>query len=79
MEAGCEQYCEIELDQVDLQGDRVCLHLGVRRHTRPRRWGPSMDPKHQVQSIDLASLRSGRTSQPRGPARCERAYLRLTA
>jgi hypothetical protein len=37
MEAGCEQYCEIELDDVELQGGRVYLHLGVRRDTPPRR------------------------------------------
>jgi hypothetical protein len=36
MEAGCEQYCEIELDDVELQGDRVYLHLGIRRDTPPR-------------------------------------------
>jgi hypothetical protein len=37
MEAGCEQDCEIELDDVELQGGRVYLHLGVRRDTPPRR------------------------------------------
>jgi hypothetical protein len=37
MEAGCDQYCEIELDDVELQGDRVYLHLGIRRDTPPRR------------------------------------------
>jgi hypothetical protein len=37
MEAGCKQYCEIELDDVELQGDRVYLHLGIRRNTPPRR------------------------------------------
>jgi len=36
MEAGCKRYCEIELDDVELQGDRVYLHLGVRRDTPPR-------------------------------------------
>jgi hypothetical protein len=35
MEAGCDQYCEIELDDVELQGDRVYLHLGIRRDTSP--------------------------------------------
>ena len=35
MEAGCKRYCEIELDDVELQGDRVYLHLGVRRDTPP--------------------------------------------
>jgi hypothetical protein len=37
VEAGCDQYCEIELDDVELQGDRVYLHLGIRRDTPPRR------------------------------------------
>jgi hypothetical protein len=36
MGAGCERYCEIELDDVELQGDRVYLHLWVRRDTPPR-------------------------------------------
>jgi hypothetical protein len=31
MEAGCDQYCEIELDDVEWQGGRVYLHLGARR------------------------------------------------
>jgi hypothetical protein len=78
MEAGCEQYCEIELDQVDLQGDRAICISGsgdIPGHAA----GAVDGPQHQVQSIDLASLRSGRTSQPRGTARCERTYLRLTA
>ena len=30
-EAGCEDYCEREVDEVDWQGSRVYLHLGVRR------------------------------------------------
>src|SRR6266540_2061608 len=29
--AGCEDYCERELDELDLQGGRVYLHLGARR------------------------------------------------
>ena len=37
MEAGCGQYCEIELDDVELQRDPVYLHLGIRRETPPRR------------------------------------------
>ena len=36
-EAGCEDYCEREVDEVDWQGDRVYLHLGVRRDDPPRR------------------------------------------
>jgi hypothetical protein len=32
MEAGCEEYCEREVDEVEWQdGGRVSLHLGVRR------------------------------------------------
>jgi hypothetical protein len=30
-EAGCEEYCEREVDEVEWQGGRVYLHLGVRR------------------------------------------------
>jgi hypothetical protein len=36
-EAGCEVYCEREVDEVEWQGDRVYLHLGVRRDDPPRR------------------------------------------
>ena len=31
MEAGCEEYCESEVDEVEWQGGRVYLHLGARR------------------------------------------------
>jgi hypothetical protein len=30
-EAGCEDYCEREVDEVQWQGGQVYLHLGVRR------------------------------------------------
>jgi hypothetical protein len=30
-EAGCEDYCEREVDELELQGGRVYLHLGARR------------------------------------------------
>ena len=36
-EAGCEDYCEREVDEVEWHGDRVYLHLGVRRDDAPRR------------------------------------------
>ena len=36
-EAGCKDYCEREVDEVEWQGDRVELHLGVRRDDLPRR------------------------------------------
>jgi hypothetical protein len=35
-EAGCEDYCEREVVEVELQGGRVYLHLGARRDP-PRR------------------------------------------
>ena len=35
-EAGCEDYCEREVDEVEWQGGRVYLHLGVRRDDPPR-------------------------------------------
>jgi hypothetical protein len=31
LEPGCEVYCEREVDEVEWQGGRVYLHLGVRR------------------------------------------------
>ena len=30
-EAGSEEYCEREVDELELQGGRVYLHLGARR------------------------------------------------
>jgi hypothetical protein len=36
-EAGCEDYCEREVDELELQGGRVYLHLGARRDDPPRR------------------------------------------
>jgi hypothetical protein len=36
-EAGCEEYCEREVDEVEVQGGRVYLHLGVRRDDAERR------------------------------------------
>ena len=36
-EAGCEDYCEREVDELELQGGRVYLHLGPRRDEPPRR------------------------------------------
>jgi hypothetical protein len=37
MEAGCEEYCEREVDEVEWQGGRVYLHLGARLDDPPRR------------------------------------------
>ena len=36
-EAGCEDYREREVDELELQGGRVYLHLGARRDEPPRR------------------------------------------
>jgi hypothetical protein len=36
-EGGCEEYCEREVDEVELQGGRVYLYLGARRDEPPRR------------------------------------------
>ena len=36
-EAGCEDYCERDVDEVEWQGGRVYLHLGARRDDPPRR------------------------------------------
>jgi hypothetical protein len=35
-ETGCEDYCEREVDELELQGGRVYLHLGARRDQPPR-------------------------------------------
>ena len=35
-EAGCEDFCEREVDELELQGGRVYLHLGARREEPPR-------------------------------------------
>jgi hypothetical protein len=35
-EAGCEEYCEREVDEVEWEGGRVYLHLRARRDDRPR-------------------------------------------
>jgi hypothetical protein len=35
-EAGCEEYCEREVDELEWQGGRVYLHLGVHRDDPPR-------------------------------------------
>ena len=36
-EAGCDDYCEREVDEVEWQGGRVYLHLGARRYDRDAR------------------------------------------
>jgi hypothetical protein len=36
-EPGCQDYWEREVDELELQGGRVYLHLGVRRDQPPRR------------------------------------------
>jgi hypothetical protein len=36
-EAGCEDYLEREVDELEVQGGRVYLHLGARRDEPPRR------------------------------------------
>jgi hypothetical protein len=36
-EAGCEDYCEREVDEVELQGGRIYLHFGARRDEPARR------------------------------------------
>jgi hypothetical protein len=35
-EAGCEDYCEREVDEIEWQGGRVYLHLGAPRDDAPR-------------------------------------------
>src|SRR5512132_1217354 len=55
-EAGCQDYSEREVDEVELEGGQVCLHLGTRRATPPRREGRRWT-KHQVRSIDRGQAR----------------------
>jgi hypothetical protein len=35
-ETGCEEYCEREIDEVEVQAGRVYLHLGARRDDAER-------------------------------------------
>jgi hypothetical protein len=35
-EAGCEDFCEHEVDEVEWQGDRVYLHLALGGEDPPR-------------------------------------------
>jgi hypothetical protein len=35
-EAGCDEYCEREVDEIEWQGGRVYLHLGARRDDPPQ-------------------------------------------
>jgi hypothetical protein len=35
-EVGCQDYCEREVGELELQGRRIYLHLGVRRDEPPR-------------------------------------------
>jgi hypothetical protein len=35
-EAACDDYCEREVDELELQGNRIYLHLGARRDEPPR-------------------------------------------
>jgi hypothetical protein len=34
--AGCEEYCEREIDELELEDGRVYLHLGARHDQPPR-------------------------------------------
>jgi hypothetical protein len=36
-EPGCQDYCEREVDELELQGGTVYLRLGARRDEPPRR------------------------------------------
>ena len=36
-EGGCEDYCEREVDELEVQGGRVYLHLGAGRYEPPQR------------------------------------------
>jgi len=36
-EGGSEDYCEREVDELEVQGGRVYLHLGARRNEPPQR------------------------------------------
>jgi hypothetical protein len=49
-EAGCQDYCEREVDEVEWQGGRVYLHLGARRDDPPQGWT----------AVPLASFEGGR-------------------
>jgi hypothetical protein len=57
-EAGCEDYCEREVDELELQGSRVYLHLGARRDQPPRREPAGPWPRSTRQEAALRRLRA---------------------
>jgi hypothetical protein len=64
-EAGCEDYCEREVDEVEWQGDRVYLHLRARRDDPPQHWAVLPLPSAgEVRWPSQASTRSGGRSAP---------------
>jgi hypothetical protein len=71
-EAGCEDYCEREVDEVEWQGGRVYLHLGARRDARreARRRVAALVRGRPVQIGRLRSGSGGRWEQ--GPAAASR-------
>jgi hypothetical protein len=54
-EAGCEDYREREVDELELQGGRVYLHLGPAATSHPRRW--PVEPMAEVDPHQEAALR----------------------
>jgi hypothetical protein len=51
-EVGCDDSCEREVGELELQGGQVYLHLGARRDEPPRPWPPSamaeVDPEQEA-------------------------------
>ena len=56
-EAGCEDYCEREVDEVEWQGGRVYFHLGVRRDDRREARWPGGRPDRGGRWPSQASIR----------------------
>lgn len=55
-EAGCKEYCKREVDEVEWQGDRIYLHLGVRRDERGNARQSAGGPGGAPPRLDQAML-----------------------
>jgi hypothetical protein len=80
MEASGEDYSEREVDEVELEGGGCTCISGsgeLPRHAAKAVDGPTSRSSPSIER-SYGAPRSGRPSTPRGPAPCERAYLRLT-
>ena len=61
-EAGCEDYCEREVDEVEWQGGRV--YLGARRNDPPRGQQPERRPRTCIGAKVATAACSAVSTQP---------------